>query len=77
MEQSNHVEGSNCEDEVKTKEPIDEKLRSDIEELGRKNMEQKSLLTNAANCKGANMLVQVNIIIIIIWTSYIVQVFLG
>ncbi|GJN11754.1 hypothetical protein PR202_ga29970 [Eleusine coracana subsp. coracana] len=49
---SNDLKG-NCEGDVKTKEYIADKLRSIIEEVGRKNVVQ-IITDNAANCKGVH-----------------------
>uniref|UniRef100_A0A0A9EF24 DUF659 domain-containing protein n=1 Tax=Arundo donax TaxID=35708 RepID=A0A0A9EF24_ARUDO len=51
------LKADNCEGEVKTKEYIAEKLRAVIEEVGRQNVVQ-IITDNAANCKGAGLLVQ-------------------
>ncbi|GJM99080.1 hypothetical protein PR202_ga16146 [Eleusine coracana subsp. coracana] len=44
------LKADNCEGDVKTKEYIADKLRSVIEEIGRKNVVQ-IIMDNAANCK--------------------------
>jgi hypothetical protein len=47
----------NCEGQVKTKEYIAQKLKSIIEEVGRHNVVQ-IITDNAANCKGAGLLIE-------------------
>jgi hypothetical protein len=47
----------NCEGEVKTKECIADKLKCIIEEVGRHNVVQV-ITENAANCKGAGLLIE-------------------
>ncbi|WVZ50320.1 hypothetical protein U9M48_001585 [Paspalum notatum var. saurae] len=52
------LRADNCEGQVKTKEYIAEKLRGIIEEVGRQNVVQ-IITDNAANCKGAGLLIEV------------------
>ncbi|XP_062205403.1 uncharacterized protein LOC133907386 [Phragmites australis] len=51
------LRADNCEGQVKTKEYIAEKLKSVIEEVGRQNVVQ-IITDNAANCKGAGLLIE-------------------
>ncbi|GJN00319.1 hypothetical protein PR202_ga17743 [Eleusine coracana subsp. coracana] len=51
------LRADNCEGEVKTKEYIAEKLKYIIEEVGRHNVVQV-ITDNAANCKGAGLLIE-------------------
>ncbi|KAJ1298855.1 hypothetical protein BS78_01G485900 [Paspalum vaginatum] len=51
------LRADNCEGEIKTKEYIAEKLRGIIDEVGRQNVVQ-IITDNAANCKGAGLLIE-------------------
>ena len=51
------LRADNCEGQVKTKEYIAEKLRGVIDEVGRQNVVQ-IITDNAANCKGAGLLIE-------------------
>ncbi|XP_062196874.1 uncharacterized protein LOC133899819 [Phragmites australis] len=65
------LKADNCEGDVKTKEYIAAKLRSVIEEVGRHNVVQV-ITDNAANCKGAGLLVQAEYNTIF-WTPCVVH----
>jgi len=51
------LRADNCEGEYKSKEYIAEKLRAIIDEVGRQNVVQ-IITDNAANCKGAGLLIE-------------------
>ena len=51
------LRADNCEGEYKSKEYIAEKLKGIIEEVGRDNVVQ-IITDNAANCKGAGLLIE-------------------
>jgi hypothetical protein len=51
------LRADNCEGEIKSKEYIAEKLRGIIEEVGRDNVVQ-IITDNAANCKGAGLIIE-------------------
>ena len=51
------LRADNCEGEIKSKEYIAEKLRAIIEEVGRDNVVQ-IITDNAANCKGAGLIIE-------------------
>ncbi|GJN06044.1 hypothetical protein PR202_ga23729 [Eleusine coracana subsp. coracana] len=66
------LRADNCEGEVKTKEYIVEKLESIIEEMGRHNIVQ-IITDNAANCKGASLLIEAEYDNIF-WTPCVVHI---
>ena len=51
------LRADNCEGEYKSKEYIAEKLKGIIEEVGRDNVVQ-IIIDNAANCKGASLIIE-------------------
>ena len=52
-----YLRADNCEGQYKSKEYIAEKLKGIIEEVGRHNVVQ-IITDNAANCKGAGLIVE-------------------